>query len=215
MKYEIIASGSTGNAVIFNDSVLVDCGVGFTKLAPFYQKLRIVLLTHIHSDHFNKATIRKLAQERPTLRFACGSWLVVPLLLCGVDKRNIDLMEGDKGYVYPDVEIDPFVLEHDVPNFGYRLRMNGETIVYATDTGYMPDSPRIKKCDFYFIEANYKNTEELEERIRGKINNGEYAYEERLIDRHMSQDYAEDWLVQNGRPDSKHVFLHRHKEEEK
>ena len=38
----------------------------FKKLNEYYKQLKIVLLTHIHQDHFNKKTISKLAIERPT-----------------------------------------------------------------------------------------------------------------------------------------------------
>ena len=93
MNYKIISSCSTGNAVIIKDIILLDCGVTFKKLEKYYKKLKIVLLTHIHTDHFKKATIRRLAQERPTLRFACCEWLLESLLECGVNRKNIDVLE--------------------------------------------------------------------------------------------------------------------------
>ena len=49
VKYNIISSGSQGNAVILNDFVLVDCGVSYKQLTPYVPKLKLVLLTHIHS----------------------------------------------------------------------------------------------------------------------------------------------------------------------
>ena len=84
MNYKIISSCSTGNATIIKDIILIDCGVTFKRLEKYYKKLKIVFLTHIHSDHFKKETIKKLAQERPTLRFDCCEWLLKPLLECGV-----------------------------------------------------------------------------------------------------------------------------------
>ena len=50
MNYKIISSCSTGNATIIKDIILIDCGVTFKKLEKYYKKLKIVLLTHIHSD---------------------------------------------------------------------------------------------------------------------------------------------------------------------
>ena len=66
MNYRIIESGSSGNATIVENIILIDCGVSFKKLKDYYQELKLVLLTHIHSDHFNKTTLKKLAKERPT-----------------------------------------------------------------------------------------------------------------------------------------------------
>ena len=58
IRYNIIATGSTGNAVKIND-ILIDCGVSFKKLKDVYKHIKLVLLTHEHSDHFRPSTIRK------------------------------------------------------------------------------------------------------------------------------------------------------------
>jgi glyoxylase-like metal-dependent hydrolase (beta-lactamase superfamily II) len=69
MNYNIISTGSQGNAVVVNNHILIDCGVTFKTLKGVYKDLQIVLLTHIHTDHFKPKTLKRLAQERPTLRF--------------------------------------------------------------------------------------------------------------------------------------------------
>ena len=100
MNYKIISSCSTGNATIIRDIILIDCGVTFKRIEKYYKQFKIVLLTHLHSDHFKKETIRKLAQERPTLRFACCEWLLKPLLECGVERKNIDILQIGTRYDY-------------------------------------------------------------------------------------------------------------------
>jgi len=55
---DVISTGSKGNAVLLNYWLLVDCGVPFKALAGAYPALRLVLLTHIHGDHFNRTTPR-------------------------------------------------------------------------------------------------------------------------------------------------------------
>ena len=214
MKYEIIASGSDGNAVVFNDFLMVDCGVSFSKLTPYYKKLRLVLLTHIHGDHFNKTTIRKLAQERPALRWGTPPHLVAEVMACGVKKKNIDILYSNQGeYLYVGVDVTPIVLKHNVDNYGYKLLFdNNESVVYATDTCFLPELPN---CDYYFIEANYKNLDELAERVNAKLENGEFVYETGLSERHLSEEYANDWLARNRKESIKHLFLHEHQEKEK
>ena len=49
MEYEIIATGSTGNALVLNKNILIDVGVSFKSLKSVYKDLQLVLLTHIHS----------------------------------------------------------------------------------------------------------------------------------------------------------------------
>ena len=48
MEYEILGSGSSGNAVIINKNIMVDCGLSFKKIEPYARDLKLVLLTHIH-----------------------------------------------------------------------------------------------------------------------------------------------------------------------
>lgn len=49
MTYEVIATGSSGNAVLINNEILIDCGVSWKKIRPYAKKLKLVLLTHEHS----------------------------------------------------------------------------------------------------------------------------------------------------------------------
>lgn len=49
MEYKILASCSIGNCTIIRDIVAIDMGISFKKLEKYYKKLKIVLLTHIHS----------------------------------------------------------------------------------------------------------------------------------------------------------------------
>ena len=101
MNYKVINTGSDGNAVLINGEILVDCGVSFKKLEPYYKNIKLVLLTHIHGDHFNKITIKKLTQLRPTLRFGCCEWLKQELLEIGANIKNIDVYTLDKEVNYP------------------------------------------------------------------------------------------------------------------
>ncbi len=49
MEYKVLASCSTGNCTIIRDVIALDMGINFKKLEKYYKKLKIVLLTHIHS----------------------------------------------------------------------------------------------------------------------------------------------------------------------
>ena len=93
MHYKILNSGSDGNAILVNDEILLDCGVTFKKLEPYYKNLKLVFISHRHRDHLLPSTIKKLAFERPSLRFAVGEFLVEELLKCGVNKKNIDILK--------------------------------------------------------------------------------------------------------------------------
>ena len=210
MKYNIISTGSHGNAVVINDYILIDCGVPFNALENVYKQLQIVFLTHAHNDHIRKSTIRKLALERPTLRFACCEWLVSILLECDVSERNIDVLEIGKIYDYKAFKVSPIKLYHDIPNCGYRLFFGDKKVLYATDTEHL-DGIMAKDYDLYMIEANYME-EDLQKRIEAKIATGEYSYEQNCALRHLSHEQASEFLLENMGNHSEYVFLHGHKE---
>ena len=197
VRYNIIASGSQGNAVILNDAVLIDCGVPYKQLAPYVPKLKLVLLTHIHGDHFCKRTLRRLAAERPTLRFGCCRWLVSPLVAAGVPERQIDVLKPRVMYGYGLCNVIPFELTHNVPNCGYKVHFGNGKIIYATDTNNL-DGIQAIGYDLYMIEANY-NDEDIHRRIKEKRMAGQFAYEEQAFRNHLSEAKCTEFLLRNMR----------------
>lgn len=166
VKYNIISTGSDGNATILEEFVLIDCGVPYKALEPYVPKLKLVLLTHIHSDHFQKRTIKRLAEERPTLRFGCCRWLAPPLLAAGVPERQIDVLEPRTMYGYGLCNVIPFMLTHNVPNCGYKVHFPSGKVIYATDTNNL-NGVQALGYDLYLIEANYRD-EDIQAKIAEK-----------------------------------------------
>ena len=211
MTYNIISTGSKGNAVVINNEILIDCGVPFKKLAPVIKSLKLVLLTHIHGDHFKPATVQALHKERPALRWGCCEWMVQPLVDSGVDKRKIDLFYPEIGFVYSDLKVEPVVLFHNVPNCGYKITDAADKrLFYATDTGTLAGI-EARNYDLYMVEANHAKAE-LEARMEAKLAAGEFSYEWSAAQNHLSREQALDWLYQNMGPNSQYVFLHQHEE---
>ena len=197
---------------MLNGIILLDCGVPYKQLEPYVRDLRIVLLTHIHGDHFNPATIRRLHKERPTLRFGCCWWMIRPLILAGVSEKCIDVYDHVRVYSYQNcASLWTFPLYHDVENCGYKISINGELALYATDTGTM-DDVEAKGYDLYMIEANHTEAE-IAERIRQKTEAGEFVYEYRAAAGHLSKEKADTWLAHNATPGkSRVVYLHKHED---
>lgn len=220
MIYEILATGSGGNALVIEGKVLIDCGVPWKKIEPYAHGLQLVLLTHEHGDHFNRATVKRLAKERPGLRWAAGWWMLGFLINTGVKTDLIDIApgwnyEGERPPLdYGSIVVSPFMLTHDVPNCGWKILMDtedhpGTRIFYATDTGDL-NGIVAKWYDYYFLEANYTEAE-IEERIGQKKLNGEYIYEGRVKRTHLSKEQADSWLAMNAGSNSIFVYMHNHK----
>jgi Cft2 family RNA processing exonuclease len=210
MEYEIVATGSTGNCVLINKYIAVDMGVTFKKIKPYYKDFKLVLLTHIHNDHFKNKTIAKLARERPTLYFGCCEWLVEDLVKCDVEKKNIIVMDIGKMYDFGTCRVSPIKLYHDVPQNGYRIFIGDEKAIYATDTAHM-DGISAKDYDLYLIEGNYYE-DELQEKIKEKQEKGEFCYEYRVPRTHLSVQQATEWLMENMGEKSEYALLHGHVE---
>lgn len=209
MNCNIISTGSKGNAVVLNDRLLIDCGVNYKQLSPYVSGLQLVLLTHIHGDHFYPSTIKKLAKMRPTLRFGCCDWLLKDLISCGVQKWRIDVFTPGLANIYnQDLQITAVELSHNVPNCGYKIYIDGEKIFYATDTNNL-NGVTAPEYDLYMIEANYED-DEIQERIRKKEENGQYAYEYEVLKNHLSKQKCDDFIVRNAGNKSQFIYMHGH-----
>jgi hypothetical protein len=46
--HNIIATGSTGNCVIYHNIIAIDMGISFAAIKPYIKELQLVLLTHEH-----------------------------------------------------------------------------------------------------------------------------------------------------------------------
>ncbi len=201
--YKVIKTGSKGNAVVYHGSILVDCGVSYNALKEVVNDLKIVLLTHIHGDHFCIKTIKTLQRERPTLRIGCPQW-IAPLLS---DLNNIDVYECGKVYNYGTLKVSPVELFHDVPNCGYRIFKGNHKTIHCTDTSHL-EGITAKGYDLYAIEHNY-DEEKAEQAIKKAEETGEFCHAKGSVERHLSTRQAWDFIQANKKENSEVLKLHQ------
>ena len=201
---KVISSGSEGNAVIYNNAIMVDCGVTLKALQEVKRSLKIVLLTHKHGDHLKLRTLQRLQAERPTLRVACGNFLLEELPCI----KNIDVLQVGKIYDYGAFKVSPVKLYHDVPNFGWRIFLNnGQKIFHATDTVHL-EGITAKGYDLYAIEHNYCE-EYIQQAIEEARANGEYTHAYGNINTHLSIQQARAFIDKNRKESSEVLELHK------
>jgi len=213
VNYEVVSTGSHGNAVVINKKVLIDFGVSYKKIEPYMDDLKIVLATHSHGDHFKASTARLMSLNKPLLRFGCCGWMKNFLTGAGVVERQIDVYKPNVLYDYKAFSVIPFEVLHDVPNCGYKLFFPGGKVFYATDCGNL-NGVTAKKYDLYLCEANYED-EEIQARMDAKRAEGKYAYEQRAMRFHLSKKQADSFIYRNAGPNSEYVYLHCHEDREK
>ena len=201
---KVISSGSEGNAVIYDKSIMVDCGVSLKAFQEVKRSLKIVLLTHKHGDHLKLRTLQRLQAERPTLRVACGNFLLEELPCI----KNIDVLQVGKIYDYGEFKVSPVKLYHDVPNFGWRIFLpNGQKIFHATDTAHL-EGITAKGYDLYAIEHNYCE-KYIQQAIEEARANGEYTHAYGNINTHLSIQQARAFIEANRKESSEVLELHK------
>lgn len=128
----IIGTGSTGNSIVIDNSIMIDCGLSFKKLEQDILKINTLFVTHRHSDHINPSVLSKLIKVRPwVLResFYCNEDVAefiksknTPKFEYSVPKENIIKEHGDVFTITSggqEYTIETFQLDHDVPNQGF------------------------------------------------------------------------------------------------
>jgi hypothetical protein len=155
-----------------------------------------------------------LAKNRPMLRFGCGAWLAEAVVGCGVEKNNIDIFNFDTKYLYGMCDVIMLALSHNVPQAGYKIHFptgtGYEKMIYATDTNNL-NGINAWHYDLYMIEANYEESD-IQERIRQKKENGEYAYEYQVLKNHLSKEKCDDFIYRNIGGNGIYIYMHMHKE---
>lgn len=214
IKYEIVSTGSTGNCIIVNDYLMLDCGLSYSKIIKYLDDIKIIFICHEHGDHLKKTTIKRIAYEKPTIKFLVGNFLVNELVELGVNKKNIITFDIGKWYDIGIFKVKMDYLFHDVPNNCLHIEFkNGDKLFYATDTSSM-EHIEAKNYNLYLIEANYLTDDELREKIKEQEEKGEYSYYKRVLDTHLSQLQAINWLDKNKGINSEYHFIHQHIDKE-
>lgn len=153
MYFDIIASGSKGNAtlVVSNKTViLIDIGITNKLLNEELNYLNLnindidaTLITHDHSDHISGIRFVKMKKA-----YALEG--TIPSLGISVEPL--------KPFYINDIKVTAVPTSHDATNpCGYVLEDNDFKLVYITDTGIIDDSiiPYLKNPTYLIIECNH------------------------------------------------------------
>jgi len=214
--YNILATGSKANAVIYHNRIMIDIGVPYALVKPYVKDISLILLTHEHNDHLNIKTLKTLQFERPGVRVGCGGFLAEKLTENGI--KNIDVYDTGQWYSYHtssfiSLVIIPVLLYHDVPNFGYRILTDDKIKVFhATDTAHL-QGITAKNYDLYALECNYDETH-VWDVIQEKEVRGEYAHQRGAMNTHLSIQQAQNFILDNVTQNHKYQFIQLHQSSE-
>ena len=201
MKFNIIASGSKGNATIIrhnNTNILIDMGISLTRLKEGLsefgldvQDITAALFTHDHADH-----VSGIKFISPKIQYALRGTLSSTM------SHVIELFDPFK---IGDITITAFPTSHDATNpCGFVLEAGDEKLTYVTDTGTFLDISKevASNPDYLIIEANHDIKMLL-------LTNRTYELKSRIMSEHghlCNEDSAVTALELIG-PKTKEIYL--------
>lgn len=198
LNYEIIKTGSSGNAVLVN-GILFDCGISWRMLEPFATQIDLVVISHRHTDHIRPSTLNKLKGLFPNIAVIApeGFWE-------GADNIKYDfdamLPHNKKLLLKGKYEVLCTPIPHSVPNCAFVVKFqDGSTAMYATDTVSL-DHLHIPNLDLYLLESNYDELDLVKEQRNAVV----------AVTTHLSQEASYGWYLRNKGEHSKYEPLHQH-----
>lgn len=214
-KVEILGTGSTGNAVLIDDTIMIDCGLGVNKLLPYLQNVRHLFITHRHSDHLNISVLKNIAKKvsESIIRFGLHVNSDCYNMIERKAPEIAEMIESERltSHSLLDLKIDgveykieTYPLYHDVENQGFVITKNGKTLIHATDTSTMKDAPN-RQFDVILVEGNYDESKLIEYL---KSDDREVRYRAARNLRHLSIQAHENFVKSHSHPDTISLMLH-------
>lgn len=213
MKFTVLGSGSTGNAVLIvagNTRVLVDAGLSAKELVRRLalvgedpKRLDAVLVTHEHGDH--AGGLRVLLQSVDCPVYISGITLDAylserfnvnneePRRRAKALKDRVEPIESSQDFRIGEIDFHPFTIPHDaVDNFGFTATHHGVKIATVMDFGHITTlvTEKLRGCAAIVIESNHSRD------MLKACDSYPWELKQRILSRlgHLSNEDLADWL---------------------
>ena len=175
MKFEALASSSSGNAYIVSDNdtrILLECGVSHKKLQKLsgfsLSEFQACLVSHEHKDHAK--SVMDLISRGMAVYMSQGT-------AEALETDAVNLIEHMEQFTVGSLDIVPFTTFHDAAEplgFLIKSRVDGDVLAFATDTVNL--RYQFPGLNILAIEANYdkailERCERMPEKVRHRIAN--------------------------------------------
>ena len=175
MRFEALASSSSGNAYIVSDNdtrILLECGVSHKKLQKLsgfsLSEFQGCIVTHEHKDHAK--AVLELISRGMALYMSQGT-------ADALETDAVNLIEHMEQFNIGSFDIVPFTTFHDAREplgFLIKSRVDGDVLAFATDTVNL--RYKFPGLNILAIEANYdknilERCEKMPEKVRYRITN--------------------------------------------
>lgn len=152
LKLKVLGSSSLGNCYILeNDTeeLMIECGVRYSKIFNYIddKKMIGVLVSHKHSDHLNVDTLKMVNKPVYSNEMTLNS---IEHYVGAKSPLQATKIVKIGGFV-----VMPFLVYHDVDNFGYLIKdkVSNHKVVFITDSSTYTNI-HFKDIDTFIVEAN-------------------------------------------------------------
>jgi phosphoribosyl 1,2-cyclic phosphodiesterase len=226
MKFTVLGSGSSGNAVLISSektNVLVDAGLSAREILRRLfevgvERLDGILLTHEHSDHAGGLRVLLQSVDCPVYVSEATEDAFYDTQAGGqngdsesskrrkaMDGRAVAI-ESDKTFRIGDIDFEPFSVPHDaVDNFGFVASRDGVRVATLMDFGHISDTIKehLRGCDAMVIESNHSR-----DMLRA-CSVYTWDLKQRILSQygHLSNEDLSDWLTNDFDGTARHIVL--------
>ena len=228
MKFTILGSGSTGNAILIateKTKILVDAGLSCREIVRRLALMGVdasdldaVLITHEHSDHVGglRNLMGKLRCRVYISRATEDAYYWYKRSngnggdegakrRDALNDRTVEI-ESDSDFRIGDIDFEPFTVPHDAAdNFGFIAKTEGLRIATLTDFGHITEiiKDKLVGCDAIIIESNHSR-----DMLRA-CPVYSWSLKQRIAGRrgHLSNEDLADWLQNDFDGTARHIVL--------
>lgn len=200
MRFESLASSSHGNAYIISDRdtrILLECGLSHRKLQKLsgfkVADFSACLVSHEHKDH--SGCVSDIIASGIPVYMSDGT-------ASELEVTGVQTVSHGEQFTVGTIDVVPFNTFHDAAEplgFLFRSRIDGDVIVFATDTvnlGYRFPGVTILAIEANFDKEILARCERMPEKVRHRITNS-----------HMEIDVLCDYLRTLDLSGCREIFL--------
>ncbi len=228
MRFTVLGSGSTGNAVLISSektNVLVDAGMSAREIlrrlgevGVGHTQLDGILITHEHGDHAGGLRVLMSSVDCPVFISRPTEDSYYDTRAGGQNgdsessKRRAALrdrtveIESTREFRIGDIDFEPFSVPHDAAdNFGFAAKKDGVKVATLMDFGHITDliKQKLEGCDAIVVESNHSR-----DMLRA-CSVYTWDLKQRIMSRtgHLSNEDLSDWLQNDFDGSARHVVL--------
>ena len=230
MKFTVLGSGSTGNAVLISSettNVLVDAGLSAREILRRLSVVGVdcadldgILVTHEHSDHVGGLRVLLRSVECPVFVSSAteeayywtragefnGNGESEATKRRDAMRGRVEEIESNREFRIGDIDFEPFSVPHDaVDNFGFVATHEGVRVATLMDFGCFTKAitAKLARCNALVVESNHSRD------MLRTCPMYTWDLKQRIASRHghLSNEDLADWLTNGFDGLADHIVL--------